>query len=81
MAGRGVAGSRGWARRLAIAAGADVVVMDDGHQNPAVAKTLSIVVVDGETRNGEWPFGSGDVIPAGPLREPWRQGSPEPTRW
>ncbi len=60
--------------RTAVAAGADVVVMDDGHQNPALAKTLSIVVVDGETREGEWPFGDASVIPAGPLREPLKVG-------
>ena len=60
--------------RMAVASGADVVVMDDGHQNPALAKALSIVVVDGETRNGEWPFGDGAVIPAGPLREPLATG-------
>jgi tetraacyldisaccharide 4'-kinase len=28
------------------------------------------VVVDGETRNNEWPFGDGAVFPAGPMREP-----------
>jgi tetraacyldisaccharide 4'-kinase len=50
--------------------GAEVVVMDDGHQNPALKKALSIVVVDGETRDGEWPFGDGAVFPAGPMREP-----------
>jgi tetraacyldisaccharide 4'-kinase len=60
--------------RLAVAAGAEVVVMDDGHQNPALVKALSIVVVDGETRNGEWPFGDGTVIPTGPLREPLATG-------
>jgi len=52
------------------AAGAGVVVMDDGHQNPSLKKTLSLVVVDGETRNNEWPFGDGAVFPAGPMREP-----------
>jgi len=55
-------------------AGADVIVMDDGHQNPSVKKTLSLVVVDGETRNGEWPFGDGAVFPAGPMREPLAKG-------
>jgi tetraacyldisaccharide 4'-kinase len=55
-------------------AGADVVVMDDGHQNPTVRKALSVVVVDGETRNGEWPLGDGSVFPAGPMREPLRTG-------
>jgi tetraacyldisaccharide 4'-kinase len=54
--------------------GAQVVVMDDGHQNPTIRKTLSLVVVDGETRDGEWPFGDGAVFPAGPMREPLALG-------
>jgi tetraacyldisaccharide 4'-kinase len=60
--------------RAAAEAGAQAVVMDDGHQNPSVKKALSLVVVDGETRNGEWPFGRGAVFPAGPLREPLAAG-------
>ena len=55
-------------------AGAQALVMDDGHQNPSVKKTLSLVVVDGETRNNEWPLGDGAVFPAGPLREPLAVG-------
>jgi tetraacyldisaccharide 4'-kinase len=55
-------------------AGAKVLVMDDGHQNPTVKKTLSLVVVDGETRGDEWPFGDGAVFPAGPMREPLAAG-------
>ena len=62
------------AARAAIADGADVLVMDDGHQNPALKKTLSLVVVDGETRGGEWPFGDGAVFPTGPMREPLKAG-------
>ena len=60
--------------KAAEAAGAGVVVMDDGHQNPSLKKTLSLVVVDGETRGNEWPFGDGRVFPAGPMREPLKVG-------
>jgi tetraacyldisaccharide 4'-kinase len=59
---------------VATAAGAQALVMDDGHQNPSLKKRLSVVVVDGETRDGEWPFGDGDVFPAGPMREPLSAG-------
>lgn len=55
-------------------ADAKLIVMDDGHQNPSVRKTLSLVVVDGETRADEWPFGDGRVFPAGPMREPLKVG-------
>ena len=58
----------------AVQAGAQAIVLDDGHQNPSLKKTLSLVVVDGETRGGEWPFGDGAVFPAGPMREPFVVG-------
>lgn len=60
--------------RAAAAAGAQALVLDDAHQNPTLTKTLSLIVVDGETRNDEWPFGDGSVFPSGPMREPLKAG-------
>jgi len=69
-----VARDRALGACAAVQAGAGAIVMDDGHQNPSLAKALSLIVVDGETREGEWPFGDGAVFPAGPLREPLAAG-------
>ncbi len=69
-----VARDRAASARAAVVAGAQVLILDDGHQNPALTKTVSILVVDGETRDGEWPFGDEAVFPAGPMREPFSAG-------
>lgn len=60
--------------RAAVDGGAQTLVLDDGHQNPALRKTVSLIVVDGETRGDEWPFGDGSVFPSGPMREPLKAG-------
>ncbi len=54
---------------LAVEQGADLIIMDDGHQNPKLEKTLSIVVVDAVSG-----WGANKVFPAGPLREPVKTG-------
>jgi tetraacyldisaccharide 4'-kinase len=69
-----VARDRAAGARAAVAAGAQLILMDDGHQNPSLKKTLSLIVVDGETRDDEWPFGDGGVFPVGPMREPLGDG-------
>ncbi|RYD16570.1 MAG: tetraacyldisaccharide 4'-kinase [Lysobacteraceae bacterium] len=56
---------RARAAALLVECGVDVVIADDGLQNPALSREVEICVIDGQRR-----FGNGLLLPAGPLREP-----------
>ena len=64
-----VCSDRGKAAQIALKNGADILIMDDGFQNPTLYKDISFLVF-----NGELGIGNGKIIPAGPMREGLKSG-------
>ena len=60
-----VGGDRAASAQMALENDADLIIMDDGLQNPSIHKDLRLVVV-----NGEMGFGNKRLLPAGPMRQP-----------
>lgn len=64
-----VSADRAEGAKFAAAKGADLIIMDDGLQNPGLQKNLRLIVI-----NGEMGFGNLRLLPAGPLRQPLARG-------
>jgi len=64
-----IAPERDKGAKLAESLGAEVIIMDDGFQNPKLYKDESWLIFDGATG-----VGNGYIIPAGPLRETLKNG-------
>lgn len=64
-----IAPKRDIGAKMAVKAGAEVIIMDDGFQNPRLYKDESWLVFDGTVG-----VGNGRIIPAGPLRESLANG-------
>ncbi len=59
--------------RRAEAAGAGLIILDDGFQRRDVARDVDLLVLNGHPPQGQTspqPFGNSLCLPAGPLREP-----------
>jgi len=55
--------------KVCVEAGCDIIIMDDGYQNPSLHKDISILVID-----GGYGHGNEKIFPAGPLRESMQNG-------
>lgn len=53
----------------ALKSGAEIIIMDDGFQNPGLSKDLSFLVFD-----GGFGLGNERIVPSGPLRESLSSG-------
>ena len=60
-----VGGDRAASARAAVADGAEILLMDDGLQNPGLVQDWPLLVIDGSVG-----FGNNRLLPAGPLRQP-----------